>query len=286
LENQLKAQAIQPETLLALTRAQAVAGTKKALSDSPEKFQLIIVAGGDGTLNGVLSALLEVAASNEAAPLPPLAILPFGTVNVLARELGIPLTLDKAIAVASRGFPRPLDIGLFQGQPFLLMAGIGFDGAVVRAVRPEAKSIFGALAYVGEALRLLLAYPIHQFKIDCDGETTETPAWLVVVSNATTYAYKLCFAPQARIDDGLLDICIFPDYGRRNRLGQILWLFCNRPQNCPLLYLSGRKVEISVSPSAIVQIDGDPGPTITAGTFEALARKIQIMVPPGKADKP
>jgi len=280
LEDQLKLQDIQPETISALTRDQAIAGAKLALSASAEKYQLILVAGGDGTLNGVLSALLEVATPD--AHLPPLGIIPFGTVNVLARELGIPMNREKAITVARNGVPLPLDIGLFQGQPFILMAGIGFDGAVVRAVRPIAKSIFGPLAYVGEALRLLFAYPLHKFKIACDGEIKEIPAWLVVVSNATTYAYKLCFSRETKIDDGRLDVCVFPDYGRINRLWQIFWLLCNRPQNCPLLYFSGREVEIQVSPSAQVQIDGDPGPAITIGTFKSLTKKIQIMVPPGK----
>jgi YegS/Rv2252/BmrU family lipid kinase len=286
LKRQLEAHHIYSEIINAPNRAQAIEAIKKALAAEPDRFQRILVAGGDGTLNAVLTALMEFSDSEKGfSPLPPLGILPLGTVNVLARDLAIPMEIKKAITVAERGIPRFLDIGLFQEQPFLLMSGLGFDGAVVRAVRPRIKSIIGPVAYVLEALRLVFSHPTHQFQITCDGKTHEIPAWLVVIANTPGYAYKLCLAPQAKIDDNLLDVCIFPDYGWRTRLKQAFLLLCNRPRHCPLLYFAARQVEVRVSPPVGVQLDGEPGPIIEIACFISLAKKFQVMTPDNKGEQ-
>jgi diacylglycerol kinase (ATP) len=278
----LAAQGFEITLINASTRGQTVGKILEALSDPSGNYQRLLVAGGDGTLNTVLSALLLTKRPVEELFTPPLALLPLGTVNVLARELGIPFEITRAAQVAKQGLPRALDIGLCRQQPFILMSGIGFDGAVVSGVQPRVKNIIGAFAYVFEALRLVLAHPTHHFTLVYDGKTCSLPAWLVIIANASSYAYKMSITPEARLDDGLLDICIFPDRGRLHRIRQVFHLLTNHPERCPLLHLSARQGEIQARPAAFSQVDGDPGPELESFPFAALPGKIQIMVPSEK----
>jgi len=114
--------------------------------ESPEQLR-VIVAGGDGTINAVLPALVGTSF--------PMAIVPVGSVNVLAREFGIPLAIDEAIGVAARGRLRRIDLGIADGRPFALMAGMGFDAAVVHSVASDVKNLVGPFAYVARGLSLL-----------------------------------------------------------------------------------------------------------------------------------
>jgi diacylglycerol kinase family enzyme len=121
----------------------------------------------------------------------PLGIIPLGTVNVLAREFGIPLNPTQALKVALEGSVRRIDLGMANGQPFALMAGLGFDAQVVSAVVPRLKELFGPVAYVTAGLRVLTRYKPSRFHFTADGMEFDLPAWLVVVGNASYYAYQL-----------------------------------------------------------------------------------------------
>ncbi len=153
---------------------------------------LIVACGGDGTVNGVLNGLEPGRAT--------LAVVPFGTANVLARELGIG-SIEAAAARIARGATRPLAVGLLEAEHrrryFILMAGIGFDGAVVEGVRGGEKRRFGKGAYVLSALRSLRSWETDLVEIDADGERISCHS--AVVCNARRYGGGFVLAPAADI---------------------------------------------------------------------------------------
>jgi YegS/Rv2252/BmrU family lipid kinase len=248
-----------------------------ALSASPPAYDCIIAAGGDGTIHSVLPAFAERAQSGAASAVP-LAVLPVGSVNVLARELRLPLSLPDAARVIAHGARKPVDLGLFNDRPFLLMAGIGFDAAVVGAINTRTKAKFGVIEYVARGLRAMLSQPAHPFTITCEEMTLDIRSWQLIVANALNYTYGWTFAPHARIDDGCLDLCILPDRGRLARLRQILAILRRKPRAAGMTCVTGAEFTIS-SPSPVsIQLDGDPAPAITAARVSVLPKALQIII--------
>jgi YegS/Rv2252/BmrU family lipid kinase len=222
-----------------------------ALRGVAEGYDRILAAGGDGTINRMVSALAETEI--------PLGIIPLGTVNVLARELGIPLDPVKALQVALHGRERRLDLGVANGQYFTLMAGLGFDAKVVSEIVPRLKELFGSLAYVTAGLQTLARYKSSQFYLTFNGKTVRFPAWLLVVGNASCYAYQLSIASGARMDDGLLDIIVFGEQNALDRLTQIGAVFIGQHIKHPnIRYFQAPAISIAAEPRVHLQLDGDP----------------------------
>jgi len=247
---------------------------RQAIQREPEGHVRVVVAGGDGTIHAALPVLVETGV--------PLAILPVGSVNVLARELGIPRELDLAIAVARDGTPRRVDVGLANGQPFSLMAGIGFDAAVVRSVARPVKRLVGSFSYVASGLRLLASYRPSRFLIFADGRQVETQAWLAVVANAARYTYGWRLTP-ASIDDGWLDLCLFRDKSAGERIGQVMSVLRGRHSSHPgVEHLRARQFRFECEPPAPLQLDGDPaGMTpVEVGLLRGALTVLTPMAPP------
>ncbi len=163
---------------------------------------LIVACGGDGTVNGVINGLDPGRAT--------LAVAPFGTANVLARELGIS-SIEEAAARIARGATRPMAVGLLQAEDrrryFFLMAGIGFDGAVVEGVREGEKKRFGKGAYLLSALRILGSWQTDLLEIDADGERVLCHS--AVVCNAARYGGGFVLARGADIfTPGFQVVCV------------------------------------------------------------------------------
>ncbi len=224
---------------------------RKALAGESTDTARVVVAGGDGTIHAVLPALANTGV--------PLAILPVGSVNVLARELGIPASLDAAIGVAKGGQPRQIDLGYANGRPFALMAGIGFDAAVVHSVAPDLKNLIGSFAYVARGLQVLASYPQTRFHIEADDEEVEEAGWLAVVANAGRYTYHWRLAPDARIDDGRLDLCFFASKSALQTAGQVVAVLGGRHSSHPgVRHLRAKRFRFHCEPEVAVQLDGDP----------------------------
>jgi len=215
-----------------------------------EGYDRILAAGGDGTINRVVSALAETGI--------PLGIIPIGTVNVLARELNIPLDPVKALQVALGRRSRSLDLGMANGHSFTLMASMGFDAKVVSEIVPRLKELFGPLAYVTAGLQTLARYKPSQFYLTFDGKTVRFPAWMLVVGNASYYAYQLTVTPGARMDDGLLDIIVFGEQNALDRLSQIGAVFIGQHVKHPnIRYFQAPALSIAAEPPVHLQLDGD-----------------------------
>jgi YegS/Rv2252/BmrU family lipid kinase len=216
----------------------------------PEETR-VVAAGGDGTIRSVLPALRGTSL--------PLAILPVGSVNVLARELGIPLSLGAAIEVAATGELRQVDLGLANGSPFALMAGLGFDAAVVHSVAQGVKNVIGSFAYVAKGLQVLARHRPSAFRVEADGAVFEANAWLAVVANASRYTYRWRLSPRARIDDGWLDLCLFEASSQAEGLRQAAAALAGRhASHSGVRHLRARSLKFACSPPVALQLDGDP----------------------------
>jgi diacylglycerol kinase (ATP) len=183
-----------------VVRRTAAADDAERLARAAEpEFDLVVAAGGDGTVNGVANGL---AGSSR-----PLGVLPLGTANVLANELGLPRHPKRLAAVLAGASPRPIWPGRIGDRLFVCMAGIGFDAAVVARVDPGLKQRFGKLAVVWAILGNLARHRPGEFTIGIDG--AEYRAGAAVIAKTRFYAGRFVLAPAARVTDPLLYVVLF-----------------------------------------------------------------------------
>jgi len=164
-----------------------------------EGFERVVVAGGDGTINEVANAL-------AGSPLP-LAIVPLGTANVLAAEIGLGGRAAQIAQAILDGQPVRVSLGQVGERRFVMMAGIGFDAKVVCAVDPQAKRWLGKLAYVAAMLAQLWRFRPRLYAVTADGRRFE--AGSVIVAKGRHYAGNFVCAPDARLDDAGFQVCLF-----------------------------------------------------------------------------
>lgn len=196
-----------------------------------EGFEVIVAAGGDGTLNEVLNGIGDAPDGFERARL---GVLPLGTVNVFARELAIPLKLNAAWAAIHQGRETRIDLprvdycadGAPQGRCFAQMAGAGLDARAIELVQWQLKKRIGPLAYVVAGLNALRGAPS---KITAAGGGHSAAGELVLIGNGRLYGGRFNLFPKANLRDGLLDVCVFP---------RVNWLTLARC--APSLLLRGR----------------------------------------------
>lgn len=247
-------------------------GTRLARTAVQQAYDVVVAAGGDGTINEVINGL----AGSETA----LATLPLGTMNVWARELGLPLQ-PRAAAEAILGWKaRPIDLGRAGGRYFLLMAGIGIDAAITSIVRSEEKRRLGALAYVLRTLDLIPHIRGTRARLVIDGKTIRGRVLWIVVGNSQLYGGVIKITNRASIDDGLLDICVIKGDGFASALMHIISLIRQRYSLDPEIeYYRARTVQIVAKQRLPVQVDGD---TIgqTPMTFEVVPRALRALLPP------
>ncbi len=165
-----------------------------------ENINVVVAVGGDGTINEIIQEL----AGSEIA----LGVLPCGTVNVWAREVGIPLDTVGARGVLLNSQTRYVDLGKADDRYFLLMAGIGFDGEVTHAVEKKPVKRLGVIGYLLVGTWLGLSYPGFRTFLQIDGRVVRTNALQIIIGNTQLYGGAIKYTWQAKCDDGLLDICI------------------------------------------------------------------------------
>lgn len=219
-----------------------------------EGYERIIVAAGDGTLNEVVNGIGD----SDVA----IGVVPLGTGNVFASELGLePDSLDQSLSVIQAGKTRRIDIGRAGDTRFLLMAGFGFDAEVVHSVPSRAKGVFGKFAYAPMLVRESVRCQPSRFRLLFDEEITlETEAYNVIVCNCASYAPNFQIAPDARTDDGLLDVLVFGNEPAM-KLKFLGWvsqsLVTSAVADSSVERYQARRLRIDANPSVKMQIDGD-----------------------------
>lgn len=170
---------------------------------------IVAAAGGDGTINNLLNAM---------TPGGVLGIIPAGTANVIGRELGIPLKIGEAVKVLLTGAVQNVDTAVCNGRKYLFVAGFGFDAAVAGSVGGWRKKLLGRAAYHIAGLASFITYRPPKLKITCDGKVYRGS--YALIANMRRYGGELFFAPQARFDDGILDLVLL----KRFSVGSMLRL--------------------------------------------------------------
>jgi YegS/Rv2252/BmrU family lipid kinase len=209
---------------------------------------VVFAYGGDGTMREVAAGLLGSPAA--------LGVLPGGTVNLLARALGLPADPVAAAGVLGRFPARPLDVGLAGEHPFLMMVSAGLDASVLAVLNTALKWRHGRSAIVYQGIREWWRYAYPQLAVVADGEPLA--ATLAVVSNIPFYGGSFRLAPAARPDDGWLDLVVFRGIGRAAILSFALdFLRSAHLRRRDVEIRRVREVAFAGPAGAPAQVDGD-----------------------------
>ncbi len=216
------------------------------------RYDVVVAAGGDGTI--------RAAAAGISGTDVPLAIIPCGTANVLAQEIGLKATPDLVCQMLRTGPQRPIACARANDEPFLLMAGAGFDARVVGGLNHALKGRIGKAAYTGPVLGALLR-PLDTLSITIDNRSYEA-SW-VVIANARHYAGRFVLAPRTGIHQRGLEAVLFTAKSRAVLLGQLVSLLRGRldaraGRHGDVAMYPCSHVKISAPGPVPVQIDGDP----------------------------
>lgn len=219
---------------------------------SRRDFQLVLAAGGDGTVAEVMAA-----AHQQNVPM---GIVPRGTANIVARELGLPTAWRKATRRALERFPatRPVDLVRVNDGYSALASGIGFDATVMRYTPRALKYWLGRAAYLVAGAWWLPQAPLFECTIRADGEAIEMTAVVVLVVNAGMLgAAPFRFGPNIAIDDGWLDIVVYRPRTAGERAG-ILWrIVRQRADGSSMMQRKARSVEIKAPDLQWYEVDGE-----------------------------
>jgi diacylglycerol kinase (ATP) len=239
-------------------------------------YRAVVAVGGDGTLAEVVTGL----AGSDV----PLGIIPQGTANQVALNLGISDNVERAVDIIAGGHTQPMDLGrLDDGSYFALIAGAGWDARVMALATREMKDRWGFGAYLYAGIRESLAPPSARYRITADGETIEVEASTVLVANVGEILTGLIpvgvkLGPKISVRDGLLDVCIFaaksiPD------IAAVLWRVASRQfaGDERMLYLQAKEVTIEADPPVVTQVDGDPHGE-TPLTLRAVPDAVRVLV--------
>ncbi len=233
-------------------------------------FDAIVAVGGDGSVNDVVSGMV----GSDLA----LGIIPCGSGNGLARNLKIPLTPTHAVEVINRYKIAEIDTIYLNDRVVTSIAGIGFDARVARRMK-QAKAR-GLQAYAKIILTDYPTYKEHTFRLNIDGNEIERKAWFISFANSNQFGYNTAVAPMAKLDDGLIDVCIV------DRIPLL-----HLPLTAPLLYLNhfelsqhveyfkAREVTVYNNEERWVNIDGEGERIGTELHFFNLRKSLRVLVP-------
>lgn len=210
---------------------------------------VVIAAGGDGTLNAVVQGL----AGSETA----LGVLPTGTMNVFARELGIPYDhLERAFEVILDGYTKEIDLFQANGVPFVQMAGVGFDAQVIEETTPETKKVLGPLAYLLSAVKVLGEAPPKMVAIGDDGGREEGVA--VLAGNGSLYGGQFKLFHRADNADAKLDVLVFKAAGYQLVLDSLRGVLGRVDlDGSKVTYFQSRRLQVTADREVPLEVDGE-----------------------------
>jgi len=235
---------------------------------------MVVAAGGDGTIREVVHGL---EGSDK-----PLLIMPSGTENLLANELGFDEKLKTLIRTFEAGYIRPLDLGNVNGRCFTSVAGFGFDGEVVKRVSEQRAGHINHFDYFWPIWRSFWGYDFAPMKVEVDGEEIYEGPGLVFVGNISRYAVGLQLLHYADYGDGLLDVCIYKCASRIHLIKHSMMTIIKHHANCrDVIYRQGKKINVgSVIKTIRTEIDGDPGPSLPV-EINVIPHAVNCIVPEG-----
>lgn len=250
-----------------------------ALAKLTPDFDIVVAAGGDGTVNEVLNGIRGSAVI--------LGIIPCGTTNVLATELGLPTKPEAIAALLASGHTREIYSGEVNGRRFGMMVGIGYDAKVVAGVSATLKQKFGKLAYILSMLRELRNFGRQQYLLHIDDSVHTASA--VVATLGQHYAGSYIFARNARIDEARIDILLVQTLNRWAFLLMLLALPLGWAEKLPFMKtVKAKRVRISHYPAQAntaresIEADGDCVGYLPAD-LHVIETPLKVLVPPLRA---
>jgi YegS/Rv2252/BmrU family lipid kinase len=232
-----------------------------------------VAVGGDGLVGTLAGAICRTDAE--------LAIIPAGRGNDFARVLGIPTDPTEAARLAVEGEAKLLDVGEVDGKSFVGIASVGFDSDANR-IANEAKLVKGNLVYAYAALKALAKWKPARFEVIIDGERHEVTGYSVGICNSKAYGGGMYAAPQAELDDGLLDVILSATTPKRHFLFRTLpRVFKGTHLEDPSFSsFKGETIEVSADRPFVMYADGDPLAELPA-TVRVAPSALRVIVPRG-----
>jgi len=214
-----------------------------------EPLDLVVSVGGDGTLREVLEGLVD--------PATPVSMLPFGTANVLAKELGLPRDVHHHLEILMRNRVANVDVAKVNGKLSLLMTGVGFDAYVVREVERARTGPITKFAYVTASLRALRHYRAPKLRVTLDGVEYPDEVGFVLVSNTMNYGAVINLAADARMDDGEFEVYLFPSASLFELAAGFTRGVVSRLPGGKVVMRRAKEIQIHSEAPVPVQVDGD-----------------------------
>jgi YegS/Rv2252/BmrU family lipid kinase len=248
---------------------------KRALSDGAE---LIFVWGGDGMVQRSIDAM----GGSDT----PLAIVPAGTANLLATNLGIPQDMAQAVSIGLHGERRQLDVGRFNGERFAVMAGAGFDAAMIDQADGTLKDRLGRIAYVWTGSKNLRAKPFKA-KIQVDGAPWYAgEASCILVGNVGRLFGGVEVFQRARPDDGRLELGVVSADGIADWVRTLARTAAGHPERSPLVQAtSAKRIKVKLDRKVLYEMDGGAREKVKSFTVKVQPAAITICVPREEAER-
>lgn len=222
--------------------------TTRALADDAS---VVVAWGGDGTINEVASTLAFTGV--------PLGIVPAGSGNGLARELGIPFDPHAALEIATGTRERTIDAGEMDGRLFFNVSGIGLDARVAHAFAARGLERRGFRRYLELTVRELFRHEPDEYAVAVGGERLRRRALMIAVANSRQYGNGALIAPAARLDDGLLDLVVIGERSPWRAVTQIPRIFAGQVGRVAGVHmLRGAEAEIRGTQPIRYHVDGEP----------------------------
>lgn len=245
-------------------------GTELKTRLQQEKFDVVVAAGGDGTANLIASTLIGVDI--------PMAIIPFGSGNGLARHLGIPMNWKKAVTCMIQGNVMVMDAAMMNSSYFFCTAGVGFDAHIGHIFAGLKKR--GPMSYIKSVVKEFRKYLPQKYKLTIDGKTIEREAFLITVANAGQYGNNAWIAPRASISDGLLDVTLLRKFNTIQALFIAHRLFRRSlDKSRKIEVFRGSEIEIICQSPVPAHFDGEPTHMPEIISFKVIPSAVKILVP-------
>ncbi|MGI9004968.1 MAG: diacylglycerol/lipid kinase family protein [Streptosporangiaceae bacterium] len=209
---------------------------------------VVIATGGDGTVTAVAGGLVGSRV--------PMAIIPAGTGNLLARNLDLPMDRDEALRTALEGTDHQVDVGLANGTPFVAMAGIGLDADMLSSTSESAKRRFGYSAYVVSVLRHLRDRPVRASIVADNGRRERLRTSGIIIGNVGWLQGGLPLFPEAKPDDGVLDVVVLPPSGWAGWLGFAVHVVMRQP-TARVFRATFTELRIQIDREHMWEVDGE-----------------------------
>lgn len=244
---------------------------KQMAKDASKNTDIIVAIGGDGTVNEVASAIVDTKVA--------LAIIPRGSGNGLSNFLGIPKGLKQALEVIKRGKTRQIDTMTINNHRFVNIAGVGFDAHIAHLFKDFGTR--GFISYSKLVMKEFMKYQGVKLKLGLNGSGfQDEEAFVVSFANSSQYGNNAHIAPQAIIDDGLMDVCIVKKFPLIQSPGLVMKLF-NKSLNQSSFYSHNctSKASIESESQLFGHVDGEPITLGKTATLKTYHQNLKVVIP-------